>query len=212
MLLPSAAHLMTSQSFGDTQQGVYSSSAYLAGVPETLDPPMWHTLYPAVSRFGPRCIRAASVELSFPPLHGRDVQSWGGAWDREIKHMAKDVLKPPVSPGVEPLTHPTTPMGRTPNVRGSCRNGTSQDASFDGPSPFGEPPAAEAGEADLADAQSAWALHQGQLCACREARAAAPAEAGQALQGPPPLVKKGRARVDNVQTCAHILYIMQFRK
>jgi len=119
--------------------------------------------------------------------------------------MAKDVLKPPVSPGVEPLTHPTTPMGRTPNVRGSCRNGASQDASFDGPSPFGEPPAAEAGEADLADAQSAWALHQGQLCACREARAAAPAEAGQALQGPPPLVKKGRARVDNVQV--RIYYI-----
>lgn len=46
-LLPgSMAHAMTSKSFGDTQQGLNP----LAGIPESQDPPMWHTLYPSVSR------------------------------------------------------------------------------------------------------------------------------------------------------------------
>ena len=64
-------------------------------------------------RFGPRCLRAASVAISVPAPDGRDVQAWAGTWDRELKHMSKGVLTPPVSPETQlPKTLPL--MGPPP--------------------------------------------------------------------------------------------------
>ena len=131
----SAAELLGDAYLSRTQSSLGFSETHASmpnGQKQVSDPPMWHTLYPSVSRFGPRCIRAASVAMLPVPYNDRGgLTAWHGSWSKEVKHTPATILEPSSSPETAlrqtiPFMGPAPSGGRrpTPPVRQTWETST----------------------------------------------------------------------------------------